>query len=66
MNPINEHEHEIKWRVDRKAQAILRGTGSWESVTADMKIAVPFELSSSDMQYLENYVAWVQAHPELE
>ena len=64
MIPTNDHEEQIKWRVDVKAHAIAAGIGSWDTLEQEMKIAVPFEMSSSEESFFQNYVAWLKAHPE--
>ena len=63
MQPTNANEREIKRRVDLKAQAIAGGTGSWDSVTFEMKISLPFVMSPSDERYLEDYVKCIQGRP---
>jgi hypothetical protein len=65
MQPTNANEREIKRRVDLKARTIADGTGSWDVVVFEMKIAVPFVMSASDEKFLEEYVRWVQGHPPL-
>jgi hypothetical protein len=63
INATNANERQIKRRVDLKAQAVADGTGSWDSVTFEMKISVPFLMSASDEKFLEEYVKWVQGKP---
>lgn len=65
INATNANEREIKRRVDLRAHAIADGTGSWDSVTFETKITVPFVLSASDEEFLEDYVRWVQGHHSL-
>jgi hypothetical protein len=63
MQPTNAREQEIKDKVDRKAGAIRRGLGRWDdSIITEMKVAVGFVLSESDVAFLENYVAWLRHH----
>jgi hypothetical protein len=67
INATNANEREIKRRVDLKAQAVAVGSGSWHSVTFEMKISVPFLMSASDEKFLEEYVKWVQGQtPSIE
>ena len=63
INATNGNEQEIKRRVDLKAQAVADGTGSWDSVTFEMKISVPFVMSASDEKFLEEYVKCVRGQP---
>jgi hypothetical protein len=63
MRPTNGNEREIKRRVDLKAQGIADGTGSWDSVIVEMKISVPFVMSASEENFLEEYVRRVKGHP---
>lgn len=58
MKPSSDREREIANRVDSKAKAIAEGRGYWgENITAEMKIAVPFEMSEVELKFLERYVA---------
>jgi hypothetical protein len=63
INATNANEREIQRRVDLKAQAVADGTGSWDSVTFEMNLSVPFLMSASDEKFLEEYVKCVQGHP---
>ena len=63
INPTNANEREIKRRVDLKAQAVADGIGTWDSVTFEMKLSVPFVMSASDERFLDEYVKSVQGHP---
>jgi hypothetical protein len=64
MKPTNKHEEEIAQRVDAKARAIRDGLGAWDDrIITEMKIAVAFEMSAADDQFLENYVAWRRRNP---
>lgn len=65
IDPTNANEREIKRRIDLKAQAVADGTGSWDSVTFEVKLSVPFLLSASDEKFLDEYVKWVQGHHSL-
>jgi hypothetical protein len=62
MHPANANEREIKRPVDLKAQAIADGIGSWDAVTFEMKLSVPFVMCASDEKFLEEYVRWAQGH----
>lgn len=47
-----------------KARAIRDGLGAWDDrIITEMKIAVGFEMSVADNQFLENYVAWRRRNP---
>jgi hypothetical protein len=66
MQPVNEHEQQIVDAVDRKAKAIRDDVGIWDnSIITEMKVAVPFEMTESDEQFLESYVHWRRRNPIL-
>ena len=65
INPTNANEREIKRRIDLKAEAVADGTSSWDSITFEMKLTLPFVMSASDEKFLEEYVKWVQGHHSL-
>ena len=65
IHPTNANEREIKRRVDLKAQAVPDGSGSWDSITFEMKLTLPFVMSASDEKFLDEYVKWVQGHHSL-
>lgn len=57
MKPSNDREREIASRVDNKAKAIAEGQGYWGSnIIAEMRVAVPFEMSAAELEFLEQYV----------
>jgi hypothetical protein len=59
MKPINDNELAIAEKVDRKARAVRDGVGAWDNqIIGEMRASMPFELTPSDEQFLENYVAW--------
>ena len=59
MEPTTEHERDIASRVDAKASAIRDGLGRWDYVIlTEMRLAVPFELSESEMDFLARYITW--------
>jgi hypothetical protein len=64
LQPINDHEQQIVDAVDQKAKAIRNGAGVWDnSIINEMKVAVPFEMTESDEQFLESYVHWRRRNP---
>ena len=64
MKPTSKREEEIAERVDQKARAIRDGVGAWDNrVVTEMKIAVGFQLSVAEEQFLESYVAWRRQTP---
>jgi hypothetical protein len=64
MKPTSKREEEIAERVDQKARAIRDGVGAWDnSVVTEMKIAVGFQLSVAEEQFLESYVARRRQNP---
>ena len=65
INATNANEREIKRCVALKAQAIADGGGSWDSITFEMKMTLPFVMSASDEKFLEEYVKWLQGHHSL-
>jgi hypothetical protein len=61
---MNGREAQIVARVDAKARAIKEGTGEWgDAIMQEMRIAVPFETSQAELQFLETYVAWRRKNP---
>jgi hypothetical protein len=57
LAPDNDHEREIATKVDAKARAIRDGLGTWDdNIIADMKIALGFEMSEDELEYLDLYV----------
>jgi hypothetical protein len=64
MKPTSKREEEIAERVDQKARAIRDGVGAWDNrVVTEMKIAVGFQLSVAEEQFLESYVARRRQNP---
>ena len=64
MKPASKREEEIVERVDHKARAIRDGVGAWDNrVVTEMKIAVGFQMSVAEEQFLESYVAWRRQNP---
>jgi hypothetical protein len=59
MKPTSKREEEMVERVDKKARAIEDGASAWDNrVVTEMKIAVGFQMSVAEEQFLESYVAW--------
>jgi hypothetical protein len=59
MKPTSKREEEIVERVDQKARAIRDGAGAWDNrLATEMKIAVGFQMTIAEEQFLESYVAW--------
>jgi hypothetical protein len=59
MRPTSKREEEIVERVDQRARAIRDGVGAWDNrIVTEMKIAVGFQMSVAEEQFLESYVAW--------
>jgi hypothetical protein len=64
MKPTSKREEEIVERVDQKARAIRDGVGAWDNrIVTQMKIAVGFQMSVAEEQFLESYVAWRRQNP---
>lgn len=64
MKPTNDNELAIAEKVDRKARAIRDGVGAWDNqIIGEMRVSTPFEMTPSDEQFLENYVAWRRRNP---
>jgi hypothetical protein len=64
MKPTSKREEEIVERVDQRASAIRDGAGAWDNrIVTDMKIAVGFQMSIAEEQFLESYVAWRRQNP---
>jgi hypothetical protein len=64
MKPTSKREEEIAERVDQKARAIRDGVGAWDNrIVTEMKIAVGFQMSMAEEQFLESYVAWRRQNP---
>jgi hypothetical protein len=64
VKPTNAHETEIVDKVDQKARAIQAGRGAWDqSIITDMRIAIGFEMTEPDQQFLESYVHWRRRNP---
>jgi hypothetical protein len=64
MKHTNAHEEEIVEKVDKKARVIREGVGDWDdSIIKELRIAVGFEMTVSDEQFLESYVAWRRQNP---
>jgi hypothetical protein len=58
MKPTSKRE-EIAERIDQKARAIRDGVGAWDNrIVTEMKVAVGFQMSVAEEQFLESYVAW--------
>ena len=57
--PTNDHERLIAEAIDCK----LTPNGRYESIVVDVVVAVPFDLSISDTQFLLNYTHWRLSHP---
>ena len=55
---------EIVQKVDRKAQAIARGTGEWgHNIITEMKTSFGPSLNAEEVEFLEHYVAWRRSNP---
>src|SRR5579863_3092684 len=55
MKPTSKREEEIVGSVDQKARAIRDGVGAWgDRIAAEMKIAVGFQMSLTEEQFLES------------
>jgi hypothetical protein len=64
MKPTSKREEEIVERVDQKARAIRDGVGAWDNrVVTEMRVAVGFQLSVAEEQFLESYLAWRRLNP---
>jgi hypothetical protein len=64
MKPTSKREEEIVERVDQKARAIRDGVRSGDKrVFTEMKIAVGFQMTVAEEQFLESYVAWRRQNP---
>jgi hypothetical protein len=64
MKPTSKREEEIVERVDQKARANGDGVGVWDHrVVAEMKVAIGFQMSVAEEQFLESYVAWRPQNP---
>jgi hypothetical protein len=64
MKPTTKREEEIVERVDKKARAIRDEAGAWDNrIVMEMKIAVGFQMSVAEEQFLESYVAWRRQNP---
>jgi hypothetical protein len=64
MKTTSKREEEIAERVDQKARAIRDGVGAWDNrIVTEMKIAVGFQMSMAEEQFLESYVAWRRQNP---
>ena len=65
MEPSSEREREIANRVDSKAKAIAEGQGYWgDNIITEMKVAVPFVMSGSELDFLERYFACKRDTPQ--
>lgn len=53
----------IRTRVDDKAKAIAAAHGSTANILTEMRIALPFETTEEERQYIEEYTASLQNHP---
>jgi hypothetical protein len=56
--PTNDHERTIAEALDNK---LLAPGSSYESIVADIVVAMPFDMSIGDMQFLFNYAHWRMA-----
>jgi hypothetical protein len=64
MRPTSKREDEIVEHVDHKARAIRDGVGAWDNrIVTEMKVAVGFQMSVAEEQFLESYVAWRRQNP---
>jgi hypothetical protein len=64
MRPTSKREEEIVVHVDQKARAIRDGVGARDNrVVTEMKVAVGFQMSVAEEQFLESYVAWRCQNP---
>jgi hypothetical protein len=64
MKPTSKREEEIVERVDHKARAIRDGVGAWDNrVITEMRVAVGFQMSVAEEQFLESYVVWRRQNP---
>jgi hypothetical protein len=64
MKPTSKREEEIAERVDKKARAIRDGVGAWDNrIVTEMRVAVGFQMSVAEEQFLESYVAWRRQNP---
>jgi hypothetical protein len=64
MKPTSKREEEIVERVDHKARAIRDGVGAWYNrIVTEMKLAVGYQMSTAEEQFLESYVAWRRQNP---
>jgi hypothetical protein len=64
MKPTTKRDEEIVERVDKKARAIRDEAGAWDNrIVMEMKIAVGFQMSVAEEQFLESYVAWRRQNP---
>ena len=64
MQPNTEREREIAQRVDAKVRAIRQNRGWWDhSITEEVRVAVPFEMTEAERLFLEAYVNWRRSHP---
>lgn len=63
MQPNTGREREIAQRVDAKVRAIRQGRGLWDhSITEEVRIAVPFEMTEAERLFFEAYVNWRRSH----
>jgi hypothetical protein len=64
MKPTSKREVEIVECVDKKARVIRDGVGAWDNrVVTEMRIAVGFQMSVAEEQFLESYVASRRQNP---
>ena len=57
--PTNDHERLIVEAIDSK----LIPNGLYETIVVDALVAVPFDMSIADTQFLLNYAHWRLSHP---
>jgi hypothetical protein len=64
MEPSTDREKEIANRVDSKAKAIAEGQGYWgDNIIVEMRVAVPFVMSNTELEFLERYIAYKRHTP---
>jgi hypothetical protein len=51
-------------RVNEKARAVAEGQDNWGgNIVEEMRISVPFELTTAEEKYVQEYTAWRKANP---
>jgi hypothetical protein len=59
-----EHELDIAQKVDAKARAIAEGRETWDDdIVREMRIALTFQLTEAEIEFLDRYVAWRRHTP---